>query len=167
MLRLKKCFGSGWHILTHGLSLGCLNKGWIQKNIHNICVVKKTMIHQQYFHWNVFCVWYFERLKGKWCNIEQLEKVIMHQYTFSGLTKDGQKLLCSLSKKKMTLLLEKVLWMYYNIITSLHNSNLFDGIRWIQNCLSKCKGLPRALATIFRTDLLAARHGVQKQRVLR
>ena len=33
----------------------------------------------------------------------------MHQYTFSGLTKDGQKLLCSLSKKKMTLLLEKVL----------------------------------------------------------
>ena len=113
---------------------------------------KKMMIHQQYFHWNVFCIWYFERLKGKWCNIEQLEKVIMHQYTFSGLTKDGQKL-CSLSKNKMTLPLEKVQWMYYNIITSLHNSNLFVGIRWIQNCLSKCKGLPRALATVFRTDL--------------
>ena len=42
MLRLKKCFGSGWHILIHGLSLSCLNKGWIQKNIHKICVVKKN-----------------------------------------------------------------------------------------------------------------------------
>ena len=105
---------TSWYMVCHWVA-------WIKdeykKNIHKICVVKKMMIRQQYFHWNVFCKWYFERLKGKWCNIEQLEKVIMHQYTFCGLTKDGQKL-CSLSKKKMTLLLEKVLWMHYNIITT-------------------------------------------------